>query len=61
MIGQVTWVGHITCNECPAQVKEIHWGEAKKTLKRLGWKSHSNAAGIFWVCPLCAKRNKGNK
>lgn len=56
MIGSVTWVGHVTCNECPEQVTEIHWGEARKTLKQLGWEHRSIKGNRRWVCPACQQR-----
>lgn len=49
MIGKLTWVGHVTCNDCPTQETDIHWGEARKHLRRKFWRHD----GKVWRCPAC--------
>jgi len=66
MIGTLTWVGHVTCVICSEQVIEIKWGEARKTLRSLGWTQKYYAGtrerGPRWRCPSCSaelNRRKG--
>ena len=61
MIGTVTWVGQITCNDCPEQITEIQWGETRKILKRAGWREHAVNARRVWCCPSCHKKREEMK
>jgi len=54
MIGKVTWVGHITCADCPQQLTDIHWGEAKAELRRAGWQKIWRKSDYVYVCNKCA-------
>lgn len=54
MIGKVTWFGHVTCANCPRQVADIEWGDARRLLRSLGWKRVWRKNNYVYVCAACA-------